>query len=44
MRKTLHSWQQHNRKLVGRPLFEHSIIGLILLNAMVLGLDTDATQ
>ncbi|MEN8133162.1 MAG: ion transporter [Pseudomonadota bacterium] len=43
MRKTLGSWQQYNRKLVGASLFEHSIIGLILLNALILGLETDAT-
>ncbi|WP_456379368.1 ion transporter [Thiolapillus sp.] len=42
MRKTLNSWQQFSRKLVGASLFEQSIIGLILLNALILGLETDA--
>lgn len=41
--KTLRPWQQHNRNLVGAPLFERSIISLILLNAVILGLETDAT-
>ena len=43
MRKALGSWQQYNRKLVGAALFERTIIGLILLNALILGLETDAT-
>ncbi len=42
MPKTPSSWQQYNRKLVGASLFERSIIGLILLNALILGLETDA--
>lgn len=35
-------WQQQLRKLVAMPFFERSIIGLILLNALILGLETDA--
>ncbi len=41
--KILRPWQQHNRKLVRAPLFERAIIGLILLNALILGLETNAT-
>ncbi len=43
MRKTLHSWHQYARKIVDAPLFERSIIGLILLNALILALETSAT-
>ncbi|WP_456416918.1 ion transporter [Thiolapillus sp.] len=42
MHKIFHSWQQFSRKLVGAALFERTIIGLILLNALILGLETDA--
>lgn len=42
MVKTLTSWQRSNRKLVTAPMFERSIICLILLNALILGLETDA--
>ena len=40
--KTLRLRQQHIRTLVRVPLFEHVIIGLILLNAAILGLETHA--
>ena len=40
---TSHRWQQHLRTLVAARLFERLIIGLILLNALILGLETDAT-
>ena len=35
-------WQLQLRKRINTPLFERSIIGLILLNALILGLETDA--
>lgn len=38
-----HRLQQHLRTIVGVPLFEYSIVGLILLNAAILGLETNAT-
>jgi len=41
--KILRPWQQHNRNLVRAPLFERTIIGLILLNALILGLETNAS-
>lgn len=40
---TPHPWQQHLRTLVAARQFERLIIGLILLNALILGLETDAT-
>ena len=40
--KTLRLRQQQIRTLVRVPLFEHVIIGLILLNAAILGLETHA--
>lgn len=39
--KTLTTWRQVSCRLVASPLFEHTIIGLILLNALILGLETD---
>lgn len=42
-KKILRPWQQHSRNLVRAPLFEYAIIGLILLNALILGLETNAT-
>jgi len=36
-------WQQELRKLVSSFMFERLIIGLILLNALILGLETDAS-
>ncbi len=41
MRETAPPWQQPVRDLVGTPLFEYTIIALILLNALILGLETD---
>lgn len=43
VRKLAGSWQQLSRKVVETPLFEQSIIALILINALILGLETDAT-
>lgn len=37
------SWRRFSRKLIKMPLFEHSIIGLILLNAVILGMETSPT-
>ncbi len=36
-------WQQQLNKLVNTSLFERTIIGLILFNALILGLETDTT-
>ncbi len=36
-------WQQRLATLVNTPLFERSIIALILLNALILGLETSTT-
>ncbi len=38
--KILLSWQRFSRKLVDKPVFERTIIGLILINALILGLET----
>lgn len=43
MEQAVPPWQKPLRNLVEAPLFERSIIGLILLNALILGLETDAT-
>lgn len=41
--KTLPLWQQKLQRLVGSTIFERTIIGLILINAFILGLETNAT-
>ncbi len=41
--KTAPLWQQQLCKRVNTPLFERTIIGLILINALILGLETDAS-
>ena len=43
MQNTALTKQQQLAKLVSTPLFERAIIGLILLNAIILGLETDST-
>jgi voltage-gated sodium channel len=43
MQRTALTRQQQLVKLVSTPLFERTIIGLILLNAIILGLETDST-
>lgn len=39
---TINSWQNNLQKMIVSSLFERSIISLILLNALILGLETDA--
>ncbi len=43
MNKSLFPGQKNLNDLVNDPLFGHIIIGLILINALILGLETDAT-
>lgn len=40
---TVPLWQQQLQKWTNAALFERSIIGLILINALILGLETDAS-
>ena len=38
-----HSWRQRSHQLLNQKWFQHTILGLIILNAVILGLETSAS-